>query len=88
MTIHLMSTSEWTILQNQGTTPTIPQLTIMHYRYLHQGQGRNWTLMLSTDKKYMQYYHSNTNNLKPVDINFNNLVGLWRNYSNLPWSST
>ena len=44
--------------------------------------------MLSTDKEYMQYYHSNTNNLKHVDINFKTCIRLWRNYSNLPQLST
>ena len=37
------------------------------YSYLCQEQGWNWSLMLSTDKKYMQCYHSNTNNLTPLD---------------------
>ena len=83
-----MPMTKWTILQNWDTTPITHQPTVMHYSYLHQEQGLNWSFMLSTDKEYMQYYHSNTNNLNPVNINFNNWVGLWRNYSNLPWSST
>ena len=40
--------------------------------------------MLSTDREYMQYYHSNTYHLKPEDINFDTQIKLWRNYSYLP----
>ena len=38
-----MSTSKWTALQNQGTISTTCQPSIMHYGYLCQEQGWNWS---------------------------------------------
>ena len=60
---------------NQCTTSTTCQPTIMHHSLsMHQEQSRHWMLMLSTNKEYMQHHYSNTNILKPVDININNQV--------------
>ena len=70
------------------TTSTTGKPTIMHHSYLHQEQGRNWKLMLSTNKEYMQCDNPNTNNLKSVDINLSNWAGPCGSDPDLPRSST